>query len=190
MEQNKLIYYVYAYIRSSNNTPYYIGKGKGRRYLGKHSIFIPKDKNRIIFLETNLTELGAFALERRYIRWYGRKDLGTGILHNRTDGGEGGVGRINSNFQKEAISKSLKGKPQSKIHLERRSNKGKKIKPCSEERKKKVSLANKGRKMSLEFSLQLSKRQMGRKLSEETKLKMSISAKKAHHTKRLNNMYD
>jgi len=88
------IYYVYAYLRSSNNTPYYIGKGKDKRAFSKqHSVSVPKDISKIVFLETNLTEIGACALERRYIRWYGRKDLNNGILLNRTDGGDGTPGK-------------------------------------------------------------------------------------------------
>ena len=63
-------YYVYAYLRS-NGTPYYIGKGCNRRAYEKHgTIPVPKDRIKIVFLETNLSNVGALALERRYIRWY------------------------------------------------------------------------------------------------------------------------
>lgn len=73
---NELKFYVYAYLRSKDSTtgkagtPYYIGKGFNRRAYNKHSnINIPNEKSRIILLETNLSEIGALALERRMIRW-------------------------------------------------------------------------------------------------------------------------
>jgi hypothetical protein len=81
-------FYVYAYLRSDRYTPFYIGKGCGKRcYSGKgKNCNPPKDKSRIIVIKDNLLEEDAFNLEEKLISFWGRKCDG-GILLNISPGG-------------------------------------------------------------------------------------------------------
>ncbi len=160
-------YYTYAYLRE-DRTPYYIGKGRGNRVYRrkKRDIKPPKDKSRIIFLKQNLTEQEAFKHEIYMIAVFGRKDLGTGILHNRTDGGEGASGLIHSEETKIKMSEARKG--------EKNHNYGK---THSEETKIKLSEAHKGRTHSEESRRNMSEAHKGKTFSEEHKKNMSEGKK-------------
>jgi hypothetical protein len=102
-------YYTYAYLRE-DKTPYYIGKGRGNRaYDKRRTIKPPKDKSRILLLKKNLTEAEAFKHEVYMIFVLGRKDLGTGILRNLTNGGEGASGAVQSEEKKRKCSEANTG---------------------------------------------------------------------------------
>ena len=102
-------YYTYAYLRE-DKTPYYIGKGRGKRiYDKRRTIKPPKDKSRILFLKKGLTEAEAFKHEVYMIFVLGRKDLGAGILRNRTNGGEGVSGLVQSAETKKKQSEAKSG---------------------------------------------------------------------------------
>ena len=167
-DNNPIGFYIYAYLRI-NGTPYYIGKGQGKRAWVQHTkngkgAHTPKDTSRIYICESGLTELGAFALERRYIRWWGRKDLGTGILQNMSDGGQGtsGVKKSVSDETKRKISLANKGRIQSPEERANRSLSLKGIKPSAESNAKRGAKAR-GRVLGLQ--------------SEERKAKTSLLIK-------------
>jgi hypothetical protein len=156
------IYYVYAYLRK-DGTPYYIGKGKGRRHAAAHGVSVPKDKNRIAFLKENLSESEAFDLEKYYIQQYGRKDLGTGILRNLTDGGEGAAGAIRSDAFKENLSRARKGVPRTAETIQRI----KENTPAPTGEKNGMY----GRKHSDATKELIRQKSLGRKYSKETNIK-------------------
>jgi hypothetical protein len=158
-------YYTYAYLRE-DRTPYYIGKGKGNRIHNSHNRVVHKPpKDRRVFLKTGLTETEAFRHEVYMIALYGRKDLGTGILWNFTDGGEGTSGYKWTPEQREALSVSSTGKKYGEEMKEKCRSRMTGLKR-SEETRKKMSNSLKG-----------NQRNKGKLRSDETKRKIAESMK-------------
>ena len=166
-------YYTYAYLRE-DKTPYYIGKGKDNRAYRRRDKGIkpPKDKSKILILKQNLTEEESFRHEVYMIAMFGRKDLGTGILHNRTNGGDGVSGAVVSDETRRKMSEALKGKPRSK-EIRRKISEAHKGKTHSEESRKNMSESQKGKTFSEETRRKISETRKGKTFSEETKRKMS-----------------
>jgi AP2 domain/NUMOD3 motif len=101
-------FYVYLYLRE-DGTPYYVGKGCGNRaFDASHCIKVPKDLKRIL-IEPCDSEHIAFQTEKWTIAMLGRKDLGTGVLRNLTDGGGGVSGYAHSQEALQKISDASKG---------------------------------------------------------------------------------
>lgn len=145
------IYCTYAYLRE-DRTPYYIGKGcKNRSTKKSGRVFLPPtDSSRILILKKNLTEEEAFKHEIYMIDVFGRKDLGTGILRNLTNGGEGVSGYRHTEEDKKRMSKSHENPSEEVRKKLSKAQSGEKNHqygvPRTEETKKKLSEANSGEK--------------------------------------------
>jgi hypothetical protein len=173
-------FYVYAFFRK-DGTPYYIGKGEGRRInrpTGRRFKLPPKDQRKI--LVGGLTEAEAFEYEIALISLLGRKDQGTGCLRNFTDGGDGASGCSPSAETRAklsaAVSAALKGRTFSAEH---RANLSAAKSNQSPETRARIGAASKGRKPSPEtrakISAAVSAALKGRKPSPETRAKLSAA---------------
>ena len=131
-------HYTYAYLRE-DGTPYYIGMGQGKRAWSKrHHVSLPP-LDRIQIIKEGITRQEAIELEIELIAKYGRKDLGNGILYNRTNGGDGAaqIGEKNGMYGKKHTAEAL-----DKI---RQARARQKMKPLTEQQKRTLSRKFKGR---------------------------------------------
>ena len=149
-----------------DGTPYYVGKGVWSRAHRKGSP--PED--RIIMQEWPCEE-DALTAEKLLIAFYGRKDNGTGILRNYTNGGEGFSGGIMKAEARKAISIAASNISEKTRLKMSRSRFGKKR---PEGTGSKISAALKGKKASDETRLKLSVSHRGIKQSEESRIKRKI----------------
>lgn len=168
-------FYVYSLKDPITNIPFYVGKGRlGRMYVheklvrnnkipnGNRELF---DKIKSILLHSNiiyekiyenLNNSDALKQERIHIQRFGRRDINTGILLNKSDGGKG--------------SGNLSIETRRKIQ---QANIGK---TASIETRKKLS--NYAINRPKEHSDKISAKCRGRAVSIETKHKISVAKKK------------
>lgn len=178
--------YVYRHIRLDKNEPFYIGIGGSDNYKRAFTVrnrnnfwknIVSKTEYEVEILIDDLDYNLALEKEKEFISLYGRKDLGNGILVNLTDGGQGQKGIIRGDSYKQKLKENAKNRwanPEFKEKM-KESLKGKHSNyVTSEETRKKISLALKGRKgkpCSEETKEKLRQYNLGKKHSEETKLK-------------------
>jgi hypothetical protein len=168
----KKTFYTYILVNSLDNQPFYVGKGSGTRMyqhlreatrstFTKRSVHckilsILSQKGKIKYEKfVAKNEQAAFDKEKDFIATYGRKDIGTGILCNLSDGGEGSTNINPESVKRRAekhrgMKRSEKAKQnmkeaQLRIIAERVAKTGNKVSDAS---RKKMSKSRKGKPWS------------------------------------------
>jgi hypothetical protein len=164
-------FYVYALLNQSG-TPFYIGKGKGRRYLHSKRKRQAADVQK---LADNLSQEHAFELERFLIDEIGRTPHGP--LQNRCVGGYGAAGWKKSAELVEKMASFHRGRKRS-VETRRAIGDalvGRKPKPESIEKQRRALT---GRKASPEEAYRLRTMNIGRPCPEGTRLALIETNKK------------
>jgi hypothetical protein len=111
--KNKNIFYVYKHVRKDDGVIFYIGKGKGKR-AWKHESrnlhwqrTVDKHGYDVVMIAENINEKQSLELEVKMIAFYGRNDIGKGLLTNMTDGGDGVSGYVYTNEQRKERSERM-----------------------------------------------------------------------------------
>lgn len=205
---------VYQHKKKDTGELFYIGIGNNKRR--STSIFkrsqlwhntVNKHGLNVEITHSDICWEEACCIEQYLISFYGRRDLGTGILINMTDGGDGRYGAKISEETRIKMSDSHKGKPAPRKGCKNSNETREKIRqyflihgspnkdrPKTEEHKRKISETLKKRgdnnwhgrkhseesiqKMRLSHGSGENNPRYGKKHSEETIQKMRESAKK------------
>ncbi|TET11561.1 MAG: hypothetical protein E3J82_05530 [Candidatus Thorarchaeota archaeon] len=187
-------FYVYHYCDPESRTPFYIGKGKGRRaFCHLNNCNRPCDSNYstlfyrklrkmlsagakpiIKIVKDRLGEKEAFDLEASDIKRIGRRNLGEGPLTNLTDGGEGASGHRHSEESKLKMREAILGTVRSKKTRQRmrEANLGRKH---TEEAKLRMSNSHLGTTLSKAHRRKIGEAHRGKITNQETRQKMSAS---------------
>ena len=168
---------LYRHIRLDKDEPFYIGIGKdesraySKRNRTKYWHNITNKGYDIEILFDDLSYDDAKLKEIEFIKLYGRIDLGTGILCNMTDGGDGSNGFKHSKEALIKIGEKSKGRIKTPEQIEKwRSNMNFKRSP---ELTEKIRQSLIGKKHTEERKENQRKLRLGKKLSEEAKRKLS-----------------
>jgi hypothetical protein len=162
---------VYQHRRLDDDAVFYIGIGqnKARAYSksGRNKYWkniVNKVGYRVIILIGEISLEESWKIEIGLISYYGRYDLGTGLLVNMTEGGEGSHGRTGS-----WLGKKLSPEHKEKLRL---AKLGKTRPKHSDETKIKISQSHEGKIVSDITKEKLRIINTGKKHSEETKEKL------------------
>ena len=150
IQKNKKV--LYRHVRLDKNEVFYVGIGNPKRPYDRYfrnnwwKNIVAKTDYKIDILFDDLTWEEACEKEKEFISLYGRRDLGKGPLVNLTDGGDSIKGYVMTQEHKNKISKANKGNTYR----------------LSEETKRRIGKAAKGRKHSKETKDKLKKLAKGR----------------------------